>query len=73
MTCFFFDGEQAQERVEAAGGKALLTAVNTLYGTGILDELSDSLRTYINNEKASLRRDIGNVRIRRTGTEARSF
>ena len=30
MPCFFFDGEQAQARVEATGGRALLDAVNTL-------------------------------------------
>ncbi len=62
MACFFFDGEQAQERVEAAGGRALLDAVNTLYGTGILDKLTDSLRTYIQNENINLRRDSGNIR-----------
>ena len=62
MPCFFFDGEQAQERVEEAGGRALLEAVNTLYGTGILDDLSESLRTYIANEKSTLKRDIGDVR-----------
>jgi DNA sulfur modification protein DndD len=62
MPCFFFDGEQAQERVEAAGGRALLDAVNTLYGTGMIDQLKQSLVTYINNERAALRRDVGNVR-----------
>ncbi|BAU49164.1 hypothetical protein SVA_2616 [Sulfurifustis variabilis] len=63
MACFFFDGEQAQERVDAAGHRALLDAVNTLYGTGILDRLSDSLRTFIQNETTNLRRETGNVRI----------
>nr|VFK24949.1 MAG: DNA sulfur modification protein DndD [Candidatus Kentron sp. MB]VFK30086.1 MAG: DNA sulfur modification protein DndD [Candidatus Kentron sp. MB]VFK75050.1 MAG: DNA sulfur modification protein DndD [Candidatus Kentron sp. MB] len=62
MPCFFFDGEQAQERVEAAGGKALLDAVNTLYGTGILDQLSQSLKTFIANERVVLRRDVGDVK-----------
>lgn len=62
MPCFFFDGEQAQERVEAAGGRALLDAVNTLYGTGMIDQLKQSLITYINNERNALRRDVGNVR-----------
>ena len=62
MPCFFFDGEQAQERVEAAGGRALLDAVNTLYGTGMIDQLKQSLVTYINNERNALRRDVGNVR-----------
>lgn len=62
MPCFFFDGEQAQERVEAAGGRALLDAVKTLYGTGLLDELRQSLMTFVNNEKTALRKDIGSVR-----------
>lgn len=63
LPCFFFDGEQAQARVEAAGGRALLGAVKTLYGTGLLDELRHSLKTYYDNEVSSLRKDIGNVRI----------
>jgi DNA sulfur modification protein DndD len=62
MPRFFFDGEQAQELVEAAGGRALLDAVNTLYGTGMIDQLKQSLVTYINNERNALRRDVGNVR-----------
>lgn len=62
MPSFFFDGEQAQERVEAAGGYALLDAVNTLYGTGILDQLDRSLQTYIANTSESLRRDVGSVK-----------
>ncbi len=63
MPCLFFDGEQAQERVEAAGGRALFDAVKTLYGTGILDQLGDSLRTFINNERAAIQRDVGAVRV----------
>ena len=63
MPCLFFDGEQAQARVEAAGGRALFDAVKTLYGTGILDQLSESLRTYIGNERAALLRDVGSVRV----------
>lgn len=62
MPCLFFDGEQAQERVEAAGGRALFDAVKTLYGTGIIDELSDSLRSYVANEKSALQREVGSVR-----------
>lgn len=62
MPCLFFDGEQAQARVEAAGGRALFDAVKTLYGAGILDQLSESLRTYINNERAALQRDVGAIR-----------
>lgn len=62
MSCLFFDGEQAQKRVEAAGGRALFEAVKTLYGTGLLEQLSESLRTYINNERAALTRKVGDVR-----------
>jgi DNA sulfur modification protein DndD len=62
MPCLFFDGEQAQERVEATGGRALFDAVKTLYGTGLLDQLSDSLKTFIANEKTSLSRHVGVVR-----------
>ncbi len=46
MSCFFFDGEQAQRRVEAAGGVAMRQAIDALYGTSVLDELSDRLARY---------------------------
>lgn len=62
MPCLFFDGEQAQERVEAAGGRALFEAVKTLYGTGILDQLGDSLRSFISNERTAIQRDVGVIR-----------
>jgi DNA sulfur modification protein DndD len=62
MPCLFFDGEQAQERVEAAGGRALFDAVKTLYGTGLLDQLSESLKSFIANEKTSLAKNVGVVR-----------
>lgn len=63
MPCLFFDGEQAQARVEAAGGRALFDAVQALYGTGLLEQLSESLRTFINNERQKLSRDVGTVRV----------
>lgn len=63
MPCFFFDGEQAQERVEAASKGALLDAVNTLYGTGILAQLKQSLRSFISNERSALKRDVGTVNL----------
>ncbi|WFS63397.1 AAA family ATPase [Pseudodesulfovibrio thermohalotolerans] len=63
MPCFFFDGEQAQERVEAASKGALLDAVNTLYGTGILGQLRQSLGSFIRNERSALKRDVGNVKL----------
>lgn len=62
MPCLFFDGEQAQARVEAAGGRALFDAVKALYGTGLLDQLSDSLKHFINNERNKLQKDVGAVR-----------
>lgn len=62
MPCLFFDGEQAQERVEAAGGRALFDAVKTLYGTGLLDQLSESLKSFIANERTALSKNVGVVR-----------
>lgn len=62
MPCFFFDGEQAQARVEEAGGRALLDAVKTLYGTGLLDRLRESLDSFVSNERAALRREFGNIK-----------
>lgn len=53
--CFFFDGEQAQARVESSGGRALSDAVTTLFGTGILSELSKTLHTYTNQKNSQLR------------------
>jgi DNA sulfur modification protein DndD len=61
MSCLFFDGEQAQARVEAAGGRALFDAVKTLYGTGLLEQLADSLRVYVNNQRAMLKSEHGEV------------
>jgi DNA sulfur modification protein DndD len=63
MPCLFFDGEQAQARVEAASGRALFDAVKTLYGTGLLEQLSESLKTYIVNERHALARDVGSVKL----------
>lgn len=62
IPCFFFDGEQAQERVEAAGGRALSDAVTTLFGTGLLQELSDSLKTYINAKNKQINPESRDVR-----------
>lgn len=61
MSCLFFDGEQAQKRVEAAGGRALFEAVKTLYGTGLLEQLSDSLRSFAAGERRTLTRDAGTI------------
>lgn len=61
--CFFFDGEQAQARVEASGGLVLAEAVNVLFGTGILDQLSASLRSYIGNARANVKGDLNGLRI----------
>jgi DNA sulfur modification protein DndD len=62
MPCFFFDGEQAQKRVEASGRGALTEAIRALFGTGLVEALDESLRTYVNNKRLSLRRDVGDVR-----------
>ena len=60
--CFFFDGEQAQARVESAGGRALSDAVTTLFGTGVLNELSNTLRTYINQKQSQIRPEAAGYR-----------
>ncbi len=61
MSSFFFDGEQAQARVEASGAAAMSEAVRVLFGTGLLTELDTSLRTFIANERSSLKRDVGDL------------
>jgi DNA sulfur modification protein DndD len=62
LPCFFFDGEQAQKRVEGAGNVALSDAMQTLYGTKLLSGLSDTLRQYIGFKKNTVRREVGEVR-----------
>jgi DNA sulfur modification protein DndD len=59
MACFFFDGEQAQNRVEAAGGNAIMEAIQALYGTGLVDDLEVSLRDYGAKQRTSLKREVG--------------
>jgi DNA sulfur modification protein DndD len=61
MPCFFFDGEQAQERVEASGAAAMSEAIRVLFATGLLDELSESLKHYVANERSSAKRDMGAI------------
>lgn len=63
MPCFFFDGEQAQARVEATGGRAMADAIRALYGMSLVDELDDGLNSYINNQRTSLKRDVGDVEV----------
>jgi DNA sulfur modification protein DndD len=62
MPCFFFDGEQAQARVEAAGGRALSDAINALFGMGLLSDLDESLRGYLTQQRSLVRRDVGHVK-----------
>lgn len=62
LPCFFFDGEQAQKRVEAAGSQAVADAVHALYGTALLRELKASLRTYVAAQRQAVKRDVGDVR-----------
>lgn len=61
MPCFFFDGEQAQQRVEAAGGSAMSDAIRALYGTSLVDELDEGLASFIGNERTQLKTDLGEV------------
>lgn len=62
LPCFFFDGEQAQRRVEGAGGLALSDAIQTLYGTRLLSNLADTLKAYVDRKKLAVNRDVGRVR-----------
>ena len=62
LPCFFFDGEQAQKRVEGAGNMALSDAMQTLYGTRLLTGLSDTLRQYATSKKSMVKRVVGDVR-----------
>jgi DNA sulfur modification protein DndD len=62
LPCFFFDGEQAQKRVEGAGNVALSDAMQTLYGTRLLSGLSDTLHKYLVQKKLAVNRDVGKVR-----------
>ena len=62
LPCFFFDGEQAQKRVEGAGNMALSDAMQTLYGTRLLSGLSDTLRQYSMVKKNMVKRVVGDVR-----------
>ncbi len=62
LPCFFFNGEQAQKRVEGAGNMALRDAVQTLYGTRLLSGLSDTLRQYSMTKKSMVKRVVADVR-----------
>jgi DNA sulfur modification protein DndD len=62
LPCFFFDGEQAQKRVEGAGNVALSEAMQTLFGTKLLSGLSDTLRQYITFKKRIVEKEVGEVR-----------
>jgi len=61
MSSFFFDGEQAQARVEASGAAAMSEAVRVLFGTGLLEELDTSLKVFVSNERTALKRDVGEL------------
>ena len=61
MPCFFFDGEQAQARVEAAGGRAMSDAIRALYGMSLVEELDEGLSSYLITQRSSLKRDVGDV------------
>ena len=54
LPCFFFDGEQAQKRVEEAGGAALADAMQTLFGTRLLRGLRDTLQSYSTLKRSKL-------------------
>lgn len=73
IPCFFFDGEQAQKRVEGAGSVALSDAMQTLYGTKLLSGLSDTLRAYTGLKKQLIRREVGEVKDDELAAKRASF
>ncbi len=46
LPAFFFDGEQAQKRIEESGDAHMRGAVEVLYGTKLLADVRDELRLY---------------------------
>jgi DNA sulfur modification protein DndD len=54
LPAFFFDGEQAQRRVEESGNQQMRQAVEVLYGTKILDELRGKLGDYVGRCKKDM-------------------
>lgn len=62
LPCFFFDGEQAQKRVEGAGDMALSGAMQTLFGTRLLGGLSDTLRQYSTQKRSRINSQHKEVR-----------
>ena len=52
---FFFDGEQAQKLIENMGEVGLKKAVEVMFGTKVLSELSDTMRGYL----TSCRNNVG--------------
>lgn len=54
LPAFFFDGEQAQRRIEESADAQMRTAVEVLYGTKLLDDLREQLGRYIARCKKDL-------------------
>ncbi|MBP7830371.1 MAG: hypothetical protein KA248_10680 [Kiritimatiellae bacterium] len=44
---FFFDGEQAQKLIESQGERGLKKAVEVMFGTKVVEELSDTMNQYL--------------------------
>ena len=44
---FFFDGEQAQKLIESQGERGLKKAVEVMFGTKVVEELSETMNQYL--------------------------
>ena len=51
---FFFDGEQAEELIETAGEQGIRHAVEVLFGTKLLADVSSTLTRYANTARQSI-------------------
>lgn len=54
LPAFFFDGEQAQKRIEESGDRQMRQAVEVLFGTKVLEELGTKLSDYVGRCKKDL-------------------
>ncbi len=56
LPAFFFDGEQALRRVEAANDRQMKDAVEVLFGTRLLNDVCGKLDGYVEERRSELRR-----------------
>ena len=56
LPAFFFDGEQAQKRIDETGNAQMHQAVEVLFGTKLLEELQTQLTRYVGQRRSELPR-----------------